>query len=305
MTGHWTLDQLRALVEVARTGSFTRAAESLAISQPAVSVQIRTLEQAVGLQLFERRPRNVVLTDAGRILERYARQILKMEAEFAVEISDLQRLERGLLRVGAGATPSIFTLSGLFAEYYRRWPGVELQVRIGRTSELVSQVMEDELDLAIIASETSQEGLQRMPIYRERCMAIAGTGHPLAASQTISLAELPKHRFVMLPPDSGFRRFLNRKLGEHGITINVAMELSSLESIKEVVRTGVLVSIVPETAVSGESEHSGLQTVAIAGAELVRQTCAIQRQDKYVSQAMKAFYGLIRERWPEAGPLPG
>ena len=304
MNGHWTLDQLRALVEVARTGSFTRAAESLAISQPAVSVQIRTLEQAVGLQLFERRPRCVVLTDAGRILERYARRILNMEAEFAAEISDLQRLERGMLRVGAGATPSIFTLAGLFAEYYRRWPGVELQVRIGRTAELASQVMEDELDLAIIASETSQEGLQRIPIYRERCVAIAGTAHPLAAREVIGLQELTDYRFVMLPSDSGFRRFLNRRLGEHGIALSVAMELSSLESIKEVVRTGALVSIVPETAVSGESVQSGLRTIPIEGAELVRETCAIQRQDKYVSQAMKAFYGLIRERWPEAGPLP-
>ncbi len=301
MERHWTLDQLRALVEVASTGSFTKAAESLSLSQPAVSVQIRSLEQAVGVQLFERRPRSVVLTDAGRVLERYARRILKMEAEFAAEIGDLQRLERGLLRVGAGATPSIFTLAGLFAEYYRRWPGVELQVRIGRTSELVSQVLEDELDLAIVASETPQEGLKRMPIYSERCVAIAGSGHPLADSREVSIGELPRFRFVMLPADSGFRRFLNRRLGEHGITLNAAMELSSLESIKEVVRTGVLVSIVPETAVAGESEQSGLRRVPITGAELVRQTCAIQRQDKYVSQAMKAFYGLIRERWPLAG----
>jgi transcriptional regulator, LysR family len=123
MNGHWTLDQLRALVEVARTGSFTRAAESLAISQPAVSVQIRTLEQAVGLQLFERRPRCVVLTDAGRILERYARRILNMEAEFAAEISDLQRLERGMLRWAPSHSQHLHA-GGAFAEYYsagRAW----------------------------------------------------------------------------------------------------------------------------------------------------------------------------------------
>ena len=154
----WTIEQLKSLVMVADAESFTRAAEEMSLSQPAVSVQIRTLEKAVGAQLLERRPRRVVLTDAGRILYGYAKRILNTEAEFSAELSDLRNLEQGLLRVGAGATPSIFTLAGLFAEYYRRWPGVELQVRIGRTSELVQRVVGDSLDAVSGTSPSQSEG---------------------------------------------------------------------------------------------------------------------------------------------------
>ncbi len=298
MQSTWTLDQLRTFAEVVNTGSFTRAADALALSQPAVSMQIRNLEQALRTTLLERRPRRLVLTDAGRIVHGYALRVVRMEAELAAEIADLASLEGGLLRVGAGATPSIFTLAGMFAEYYRRWPGVELQVRIGRTAELVKSVTEDALDLAIIASDTGQEGLTRIPVYTEKCVAVAGSGHPLARVDRVDVSELPGHTFVLLPPDSGFRRFLESALRVKDIRLTAAMELSSLEAIKEVVRAGALVSIVPETAAAGESLQSGLHVIELTGAELTRHTVAVHRSDKYISEAMSAFFSLLRERWP-------
>lgn len=295
----WTFEQLKTFAEVVATGSFTRAAESLNLSQPAVSVQIRSLEQSLKVKLLERRPRRLVLTEAGKVVHQYALRLLRTESEVDAELADLEGLKAGSLRLGAGATPSIFTLASTFAEFYRRWPGIELQVRIARTSELVQQVMGDDLDLAIIASDTGQEGLARMPIYSESCVAIAGRTHPLFEHRDLDVRQLGEHPLVMLPAQSGFRRFLQRELAGLEVELTAAMELASLEAIKEVVRTGVLASIVPETAVRDEGPESGLRVLAITGATLERNTVAIQRADKYVSEAMRAFYSLIHERWPQ------
>ncbi len=294
----WTLDQLHTFLEVVRTGSFTRAAEALSLSQPAVSVQMRSLEKSLGVQLLERRPRRLLLTEAGSILYTYAQKIARMEAEFQAELADLGTLETGTLRVGAGATPSIFTLAGLFAEYYRRWPAVELQVQIGRTAELVKNVQEDILDLAIISSCTQETGLESRSIYQERCVVIAGPTHLLASRNWVGANELPSYDLVLLPAESGFRRFLEAALGSRGVILDPAMELASLEAIKEVVRSGVLISIIPETALANEPETQRLKVLDITGEPLTRQTVAIRRSDKYVSGAMKAFYRLLAEHWP-------
>ncbi|MEI6914490.1 MAG: LysR substrate-binding domain-containing protein [Armatimonadota bacterium] len=295
----WTLEQLKSFLEVVRSGSFTKAAEALDLSQPAVSMQIRTLERNLGITLLERRPRKLLLTEAGEVVHRYAREMALMETGCRSEIGDLRKLERGRLRVGAGATPSIFTLAGLFAEYYRRWPDVELQVQIGRTQELVTNVLKDALDLAIISSDVSAEGLDIRPIYRERCVAIVGSHHPLYDRDTISVKDLSDYTLVMLPAESGFRRFLQDELRGKSIQLKVSMELASLEAIKEVVRTGVLASVVPETAVSSERPGSGLRALPMTGARLTRRTVAVRRSDKYVSEAMKAFDRLLSERWPK------
>ena len=305
MDSLWTIDQLRTFVEVVRTGSFTRAAEALSLSQPAVSVQIRALERSTGVQLLERRPRRLLLTEAGRILLRYARRVIRQETEFTAELTDLKSLHGGILRLGAGATPSIFTLAALFAEYYQRWPAVELRVQIGRTAELVSNVHKDALDLAIVSSDPGREGLDCRPIYTERCVAIAATGHPLALRDSVDIAEIAGQPLVMLPAESGFRRFLQESLQSHQIELSAAMELASLEAIKEVVRSGVLLSIVPETAARGESASTGLTVLPITGAELTRRTVAIRRADKYVTRAMMAFYSPLSEHWgPPAGAGP-
>jgi DNA-binding transcriptional LysR family regulator len=302
MESAWTLDQLRTLIEVVRTGSFTKAAEALSLSQPAVSVQMRSLERSLGVPLLERRPRHVVPTDAGRIVHRYALRMARLEAESRAEIADLKKLAGGTLRVGAGATPSIFTLAPVFAEYYRRWPAVELRVQIGRTADLARAVLSDTLDLAIVSSDVTERALVRRPLYTETCVAIAGRSHPLAEHPEMDASLLTGHPLVLLPADSGFRRFLESALASRSVRLNTAMELASLEAIKEVVRTGPLMSVIPETAASGESEETGLRVIRLTGAELTRQTAAIKRPDRYVSAAMGAFYRLLGERWPEASP---
>lgn len=299
MQSAWTLDQLRTLLEVVRTGSFTRAAEALSLSQPAVSVQMRSLERSLGVRLLERRPRRVSLTDAGRIVHRYALRMARLESESRAEIADLRKLAGGTLRVGAGATPSIFTLAPVFAEYYRRWPGVELRVQIGRTAELVSNVLGDQLDLAVVSSNVTEDVFERRLLYTEPCVALVGRSHPLAQQPEMDVSGLSRYPLVLLPADSGFRRYLGAALASANVRLNTAMELASLEAIKEVVRTGPLISVIPETAAAGESEESGLRTVRLTGAELTRETAVIKRSDRYVSEAMKAFYRLLEEHWPD------
>ncbi len=296
----WTIEQLRTLVEVVNTGSFTRAGEALNLSQPAVSMQIRSLERNLGVTLLERRPRRVLLTDAGRIVFGYAGKLSHLEAECRAELADLGALRGGTLRLGAGATPSIFTLAAVFAEFYRRWPDVELKVQIGRTSELVAGVLKDDLDMAIVSSGIQMDSLDQRPIYQESCVAIVGATHALAASETVSVRELARYPLVMLPAESGLRRFLENELARREIVITASMELASLEAIKEVVRSGVLVSIVPETAVGGETVSGGIKALGLSGVDLRRQTVAVRRSDKYVSEAMRAFYGLLEERWPDS-----
>lgn len=296
---HWTLEQLKTLLAVVEHGSFSKAAGALNLSQPAVSIKIRNLERELGMQLLERRPRKQVLTDAGRILYNYARRLQQMESDFLAEFRELEALQRGALRIGAGATPSIFTLAGLFSEYYRRWPSVELEVQIARTADLVKGVQDDTLDMAIISSDIAEAGLLKLPLYVESCVVIAGIGHSLAEKHELSLSEMASQPSVLLPTTSGFRRFLDIRLAEQGLSINPAMELASLEAIKEVVREGTLISIVPETAAQGESSLSGLKVLVIEGAPLYRTTSAIRREDKYVSAAMRQFYKLLKEHWPD------
>ncbi|HEX9532502.1 MAG TPA: LysR substrate-binding domain-containing protein [bacterium] len=176
------LHQLRIFVTVAKRGSFSRAAEELHISQPSASIQVADLERALGVDLFEQVGRQIHLTEAGRVLEDYARRILALTEEARTAVSETAGLRRGHLAVGASPTPGTYLLPRIIAGFQERYPQVSISLHIAASTEVGERLMRHELDLGVVGGKMHTPGLQTEPFLDDEIVLVAAPTHPLAAA---------------------------------------------------------------------------------------------------------------------------
>jgi len=299
------LFQLRSFLEVAELGNVTKAAESLYLTQPAVTQQIRSLERELGIALFDRTGRGVRLTEAGEVLLEYARRSLAILDESRERITELHRGEAGRLLIGAGVTTSIFHLPAWLRTFRERHPGVDVAVRTGRSREVATMALDREIDLGLVTSPVEHKDLRVIALFEERIVLVdnprtcsiapggrpAGTGtRPYATLEGLSAAPL-----ILFPRGTGFREYLDRALADAGISPHVKMETDSVEAIKSFVAVGLGMSFLPEAAVEAEIASGALKRVEIELLPpLKRTTSVIHRTDRYLSTAATAFLSLLQ-----------
>jgi DNA-binding transcriptional LysR family regulator len=291
----FTLDQLRILKAIASEGSFKRAADSLYVSQPAVSLQVQNLEKQLNVPLFDRGGRRAQLTEAGYLLLNYGEKIIALCQETCRAIEDLQNLQGGTLIVGASQTTGTYLLPRMIGMFRQKYPDVTVQLQVHSTRRTSWAVANGQVDLAIIGGEVPselQEVLTILPYAEDELALIVPVFHPLAKVETIQKEDLYKLQFIALDSQSTIRKVIDRVLSSYEIDtkrFKVEMELNSIEAIKNAVQSGLGAAFVSTTAIEKELQAGALHRAKIKDVEIKRVLSAIVNPNRYCSKAAEAF----------------
>ena len=283
-----TLRQLKIFESVARHLSFSRAAEELHLTQPAVSMQVQALEDQAGLPLTEQAGKRVRLTAAGEEMARQARRIAEQLREAGEALSALKGVEGGRLKIGVVSTAKYFAPS-LLAEFRRRHPGVELRLTVNNRGAIVRLLADNEIDLAIMGTPPGEFETVAKTFAEHPLVFIAAPGHALAGRRRIEAGQLAEETLLIREPDSGTRRALERFLEEHGVAAGATMELGSNETIKQAVMAGLGISFISEHTIGLERSVGRLVKLNVVGTPLKRHWRLVHRTDKRLMPAAIAF----------------
>lgn len=291
----FTLDQLRILKAIVQEKSFKKAAESLYISQPAVSFQIQNLERSLNTALFYRHRRKAQLTEAGKLLSEYAVKILSLCEESYRSIKDLESLKFGNLTIGASQTIGTYLMPKLIGRFREKYPNVSVRLEVHSTRKAAWRVAKGSLDLAITGGEIPNElkkGLEVQAYAWDELVLIVPKKHPFADKVYLSQSDLYELKFLTLEEDSSYRRVLNNILQENSIESNkldIEMELSSIEAIKNGVESGLGAAFVSISAIKKELELDTLRHLKVHDLNVKRQLSIIINKERYRSKAAEMF----------------
>ncbi|MDB9528296.1 LysR family transcriptional regulator [Oscillatoria sp. CS-180] len=291
----FTLDQLRILKAIATEGSFKRAADSLYVSQPAVSLQVQNLERQLNVPLFDRGGRRAQLTEAGHLLLEYGDRILSLCQETCRAIEDLQNLQGGTLIVGASQTTGTYLLPRMIGLFRQRYPEVAVQLHVHSTRRTSWSVANGQVDLAIIGGEVPaelQESLEIIPYAEDELALIMPVFHPLANAEIIRREDLYQLKFIALDSQSTIRKVIDQVLTRSGIetgNLHIEMELNSIEAIKNAVQAGLGVAFVSISAIEKELQMGMLHRSRIETVVVHRMLSVIFNPNRYRSKAAEAF----------------
>ncbi|MEM8804640.1 MAG: LysR family transcriptional regulator [Cyanobacteria bacterium P01_G01_bin.38] len=291
----FTLDQLRILKAIAAEGSFKRAADSLYVSQPAVSLQVQNLERQLDVPLFDRGGRRAQLTEAGHLLLEYGDRILSLCQETCRAIEDLQNLQGGTLIVGASQTTGTYLLPRMIGLFRKRYPEVAVQLHVHSTRRTSWSVANGQIDLAIIGGEVPpelQESLEIIPYAEDELALIMPVFHPLANNEAINREDLYKLKFISLDSQSTIRKVIDQVLTRGGIEtrrLRIEMELNSIEAIKNAVQSGLGVAFVSVSAIEKELQMGVLHRAKIDSVVVKRMLSVIFNPNRYRSTAAESF----------------
>ncbi len=288
------LDQLHTFLEIVRLKSFSKAAETCFRTQPAISAQVRQLEQELGTALFDRLGTRIALTPAGRILAEYAEQILDLRKRAQDAIHELDRVPRGALIIAANEATCVYVLPRVFAEYAKNFPNVELLVDRSYGARVVQAVMENQADFGFTQLPVAERKLQIVKVHSDEVKLIVPPGHALSKRESVSCQDLVE--FPLLLPKSGTTRArLNAWLELVEDIVHVAMELDSTEMIKRFVMAGLGVSFVAASHCVEEEKGGRLLAISLAPEPMIRQVGLVYRKDKALSRAALGFIDAVLE----------
>ncbi|MBD2580329.1 LysR family transcriptional regulator [Oscillatoria sp. FACHB-1406] len=291
----FTLDQLRILKAIAAEGSFKRAADSLYVSQPAVSLQVQNLEKQLDVPLFDRGGRRAQMTEAGYLLLSYGEKILSLCQETCRAIEDLQNLQGGTLIIGASQTTGAYLLPRMIGMFRQRYPDVSLELQVHSTRRTAWSVANGQIDLAIIGGEVPTElrdVLEIKPYAEDELALILPPSHAFAKMETIHKEDLYKLHFIALDSQSTIRKAIDQVLSRWGIDpkrLRIEMELNSIEAIKNAVQWGLGAAFVSLSAIEKELQMGILHRARIQEVVVKRTLSVILNPNRYRSKAAEAF----------------
>ena len=282
------LDQVTAFLEVARQQSFSRAAEKLYRTQPAISAQIRALEQEFGQKLFDRLGRKIFLTPSGEVLYQYGERLLALHHETLQRVREAHGSVAGKLVVGANEATCLYVLPQIFAEYRQKHPQVAISVYRSFSHKILQKMGESQVDVGIVTLPVSQNSLKVIPIFEDELEVVVPARHPLAKRASIRIEDLAKEPLIF-PKGGHTRELLERLFRKYRKQLQISMELASVESIKKFVGAGLGVSLLSRSYAAMESKSGILKLVPIQGMKLVRKLGLVYRTDRHLSRAAQAF----------------
>lgn len=292
------LHHLQVFYAVTQSGSISKASERLYISQPAVSRQVKALEEALGMHLLDRLPRGVRLTGAGQLLAEYASRLFALEARAESELNRMRSLEAGRLSLGASTTIGNYLLPPVLARFRERHPGVEIWMEIGNTVHIQRHLLADRIDLGFTEGFVEDEELEAEVFMHDDLVVIAPADHPLAGRGPLPLAELCHQPCVMREPGSGTRAVLERTLGQRGVKSKPHMTLGSPEAVKRAVQAGAGLAVASYFTVSAELATGALVRIPVADAVFQRPLHRVQHRHRRMGPAVSAFMTLLAETVP-------
>ncbi len=288
------LDQLKTFLSVARLRSYTRAGEEVGLTQPAVSQQIRQLEESLGVKLLDLMGKRVSLTEAGRLLETEGQALLAHASRAAEAVTQCGTEHRGRLRIGASTTPGIYLLPGMLGLYRRRYPEVEATLAIDNSYTIARGIARNELDLGFVGAQPEEDSLVTVPLTEDQLIPLASPSYFPAARRNLHPTDLATHPFISREPGSGTRRSIDAWASAQGIELKVHMELNNPEAVKMAVAEGLGITILPLCSVKLELGYRRLVRLMVRGCHIVRPVSIIYHKEKHLAPAAQALLDLAR-----------
>src|SRR5579872_643626 len=290
-----TLRQLRTFKTVADLSSFSLAAQRLKLSQPSISYQVKELEEALGLPLLDRLGKRVALTEAGTMLYAYARRMLDTLDEAAIAVEEMRGMQRGTLRVGASTTVGIYLLPAALGAFKKMHPGLVISLEIGTRARVQEQVLNNELDLAVVGPALKDPDLAIVPFLTDELVVVAPAGHPMARRRGLGLKDLEAQPFVMREAASGSRWSLEKAARKAGAKLTVAMELGSNGAIKHAVESGLGLAVISRYACALEVSSGRLVELDVKGFPIRRDWHIVHLRKRRMPLSVKEFIEFLKD----------
>lgn len=285
---HITIRQLAVLEAVARNLSFTRAADELHLTQPAVSMQIKQIEESIGLPLFEQVGKKVFLTEAGQEMYNYARSIQQQLAEAEAIIEDLKGVKRGTLTIAVASTANYFA-PRILAAFKETYDKVTFSLDVTNRKGLLNHLDNNDTDLVIMGRPPSNMEVEAEFFMENPLVAIAPTSHPLVSVPNVPIMTLLKETFIIREQGSGTRNAIERFISEHGFEITTSLSMSSNEAIKQAVQAGLGLGIVSVHTLEMELKLKLLEILDVESFPILRNWYVVHRKGKRLSPVAQAF----------------
>jgi DNA-binding transcriptional LysR family regulator len=290
--------QLQAFCAVVEKKSFSQAAEQLGVTQPAVSLQVRALEERLGQSLLDRSGRRVEPTEAGRRLYRSAQRMLALEEQLLDEVSADDGRLTGTLAIGASTGPGAHLVPLLLCEFQREHPDLHVALSIWDTQTVIDRVVDRQLELGVVGALRRHRSLEFEPLVRDEIVLAVPPGHD-AAGGTISLDQLKEETLIVMQEGAGVRQVVEEELRRAGLRlrgIEPKLELGLQESIKSAVAAGYGVAFISRTAIEGELAAGRLAAAQVEGVEPARQIYIVRARGRSATRAAEAFLSFAKER---------
>lgn len=289
-------DSLKVFMTVADKSNFSKAAKELNLTQPAISFQIQTLEQYYQTILFDRVNRHVKLTEAGELLLEYAQAMSGVQAELERKMQQLTGQVKGKLVIGASRTAGELVMPHLLTSYCRTYPDVDVTLEIHNTYQIKQKILKQYIDIGIVESDVSQEGLFRQPVFSDELLLVVPPDHPWADQASMPIEEFLHEPFLIREPGSGSRLVFEQALMDAGYSVeelHVIMEISSIEATKGAIRSGLGVAILSKWAVMDDVAQGKLKTLRIDDMPMTRPFYIVQNDAAYQTEAASQLIRLI------------
>jgi LysR family transcriptional regulator, low CO2-responsive transcriptional regulator len=292
-------DQLETFLEVARHASFSRAAEKRFRTQPAISAQIRALEEEIGARLFDRSGGKVSLTAAGKEFQKYVEETLEARKQVIVQLAEMEHVPRGELVVGANEGTCLYVLPEVFAEFKKQYEGVAVNINRAETTKILESIIDNSVDFGVVSLPIKDNRLTVVPIHRDELVVIVAPHHPLARMKSVPIADAAKYP-LLLPKSGRTRDALEDIFFERRLKPTISMELDSSELLKRFAAADVGVGFIARSNAIEDVRAGLLAALPLADVTIKRDLGLVFRKDKALSRAALAFIEIaVKLKTPE------
>ncbi|MEQ1947457.1 MAG: LysR family transcriptional regulator [Bryobacteraceae bacterium] len=288
------LHPLRVFLTVASEKSFSRAAEKLLRTQPAISLSIQRLEAELGEKLIDRSGKDLLLTDAGRIVLDYARRFDNLQGELENALAELRDKSAGRLTIGANESSTLYLLDHI-EQFRKKFPRVKVQIRRSLSSKIPSELLDGDLELGILTYDPDDERLISQVIYTDHLAFIVSPEHKLASRKEVSITELGEEEFIAHNVISPYRAVVLREFQRHRVPLKMDLEMPTIEAIRKMVQRNEGVAFLPHMCVADEIRHGVVREVKVKEMHVDRKIRLIYPAKRVLSHAAQAFLDVVGE----------
>ena len=288
------LQPLRVFLTVAAEKSFSRAGEKLLRTQPAISLAIQRLETELGEKLIDRSAKDLILTDAGKIVLEYARRFENLQGELENALAELRDLSAGRLTIGANESSTLYLLDHI-ERYRRRYPKIKVQIRRSLSSKIPTELLDGDLELGLLTYDPEDERLVSKVIFNDHLAFIVSPSHRLASRDEVSISELGRETFIAHNVVSPYRAVVLREFQRHKVPLNMDLEMPTIEAIRKMVQRDEGVAFLPRMCVGEEIRQGILREVRVKEMHVDRKIRLVYPARRALSHAAQAFLEVVGE----------
>jgi DNA-binding transcriptional LysR family regulator len=286
------LHSLRVFLTVANEKSFSRAGEKLLRTQPAISLAIQRLELGLGEKLIDRSAKDLLLTDAGKIVLDYARRFENLQGDLENDLAELRDKSAGRLTIGANESSTLYLLDHI-EKYRRRYPKVRVQIRRSLSSKIPAELIDGDLELGILTYDPEDDRLISRVIFTDHLAFVTSPSHRLASRSTVSITELGEETFIAHNVVSPYRGVVIREFQRHKVPLHMDVEMPTVEAIRKMVERNEGVAFLPRMCVEQELRHGLLCEVKVNEMEVERKIRLVYPARRKLSHAAEAFLEVL------------